>query len=129
MEEKKFCPKCKRELSVDSFYQVKGRNGKLTTSCYCKECLCQIGKENRAAKKEASKSVEKPKAPAPQSVPQSAPQSAAENHIHKIYYHKDLAKFQPRDLMLELKARGYEGELVHKEIIVKEHRVNLGKLN
>lgn len=121
MEAKKFCPKCKRELSVDSFYQVKGRNGKLTTSCYCKECLSQIGKENRAAKKEASKSVEKPKAP--------APQSAAENHIHKIYYHKDLAMFQPRDLMLELKARGYEGELVHKEIIVKEHRVNLGKLN
>jgi hypothetical protein len=31
--------------------------------------------------------------------------------------------------MLELKARGYEGELLYIERIVKEHRINLSKLD
>lgn len=47
---------------------------------------------------------------------------------HKIYTNRELAKFQPRELMLELKARGYEGELVFREVKVTEHRINIGKL-
>ena len=31
--------------------------------------------------------------------------------------------------MLELKARGYEGELLYVEHIVKEHRINLSRLD
>lgn len=49
-------------------------------------------------------------------------------HMHKVYTHKDLARFTPRELMLELKARGYVGELLFVEVIRKEHRINIGKL-
>ena len=48
--------------------------------------------------------------------------------MHKVYTHKDLARFTPRELMLELKARGYMGELLYVEVIRKEHRINIGKL-
>ena len=47
---------------------------------------------------------------------------------YKVYTNRELAKFSPRDLMLELKARGYEGELLYREVKVTEHRINLGKL-
>lgn len=47
---------------------------------------------------------------------------------YKIYTNRELAKFTPRELMLELKARGYVGELLYEEIIRKEHRINLSKL-
>jgi hypothetical protein len=47
---------------------------------------------------------------------------------YKIYTNRDLAKFTPRELMLELKARGYTGDLLYQEIKVTEHRINLSKL-
>jgi hypothetical protein len=48
---------------------------------------------------------------------------------HKVYTNPILAQFTPRELMLELKARGYVGELLFVEHIIKEHRINLGKLD
>lgn len=48
---------------------------------------------------------------------------------YKIYTNRDLAKFTPRDLMLELKARGNEGELLYVEHIVKKHFIDLSKLD
>lgn len=48
---------------------------------------------------------------------------------YKIYTNRELAKFTPRELMLELKARGYEGELMYREVKVTEHRISLSKLD
>ena len=124
MNKTKVCPRCKRELSTDAYYHISRSNGTTHISVYCKECIKEMTKEYRNSKKKAAP---KPEAPA-KATPVTSEQ-AAENHMHKIYTHKDLAKFQPRDLMLELKARGYVGEQVFREVIVKEHRINLDKLN
>ena len=48
--------------------------------------------------------------------------------LYKVYTNRELAKFEPRDLMLELKARGYEGQLVFREVKITEHKINLSKL-
>ena len=68
--------------------------------------------------------VEGPKKPIDESA-----QSVGDHRLHKIYTDKDLARFTPRQLVLELKARGYEGKLVFKEYIVKEHVINLETYN
>lgn len=39
-------------------------------------------------------------------------------HLNKVYLNPDLAKFQPRELIAELRARGYSGELSYKQVIV-----------
>lgn len=51
-----------------------------------------------------------------------------EHPKHKVYTNPVLAPITPREMMLELKARGYEGELVFKEIKITEHRINLSRL-
>ena len=98
--ETKVCKKCGRELPLENFYVNKSLKGGHDNTC--KEC------KNTYAKDWQKKNREKK---------------------YKIYTNKELAKFTPRDLMLELKARGYEGELVFIEHIVKEHRINLNKLD
>lgn len=52
----------------------------------------------------------------------------AEDKLHKVFTSKILAPFTPRELMMELKARGYEGELLYVEVIKKEHRISLSRL-
>ena len=113
--ETKVCKKCGRELPLENFYVNKSLKGEHDNTC--KEC------KNTYAKEWQKKNKEKKKA-----------QKIEEERIefekkYKIYTNKDLAKFTPRELMLELKARGYEGELVFIEHIVKEHRINLNKLD
>lgn len=39
------------------------------------------------------------------------------NSIHKVFCNPDLAKFQPRELIAELRARGYRGELSYTQCI------------
>ena len=39
-------------------------------------------------------------------------------HLDKVYLNPDLAKFQLRELIAELRARGYSGELSYKQVIV-----------
>lgn len=51
-----------------------------------------------------------------------------EHPKHKVYTNPVLAPITSRELMLELKARGYEGELIFKEIKITEHRINLLRL-
>ena len=58
-----------------------------------------------------------------------AKQKSVEHPKHKVYTNPVLAPITPRELMLELKARGYDGELVFKEIKVTEHRINLSRLD
>lgn len=104
--ETKICSKCGKELPVSEFY--KRKDGYYAN---CKACHRDITNRRYYNNKTAK--------------PKSKP---AEDKKHKIYTHKDLAVFEPRDLMLELKARGYEGELVYRDIKVIEHRINLLKL-
>ena len=113
--ETKVCTKCGRELPLENFYVNKSLKGGHDNTC--KEC------KNTYAKEWQKKNKEKKKA-----------QKIEEERIefekkYKIYTNRELAKFTPRELMLELKARGYEGELVYIEHIVKEHRINLNKLD
>lgn len=109
--ETKICAKCGRELPIENYNKnAKTKDG---LQRHCKECAreyARVSYENKKAKKVEDARIEFEKK-------------------YKIYTNKDLAKFTPRELMLELKARGYEGELVFIEHIVKEHRINLNKLD
>ena len=109
--ETKICPKCGRELTVDNF--AKHSKNKDGYQSHCRECAAAYARENyraRVAKKKENERIEFEKK-------------------YKVYTNRELAKFTPRELMLELKARGYEGELIFIERIVKEHRINLNKLD
>ena len=108
--ETKICSKCGRELSIEHY----NKNSKTKDGLqrHCKDCAreyARVSYENKKAKKVENERIEFEKK-------------------YKIYTNKDLAKFNPRELILELKARGYEGELLYKEIKVTEHRINLSKL-
>lgn len=112
--ETKVCSKCGRELPIESF----GKNhtckdGRCGT---CKDCKAAYAKEwqkkNRERKK--AKKIEE--------------ERIAFESKYKIYTCKELAPFTPRELMLELKARGYTGDLLYQEVKVTEHRINLSKL-
>ena len=113
--ETKVCRKCGRELPLSEFHKKSASKDGLQD--YCKQC----------SSKSAAESVRKKRA--------IAKAHKIENERiefekkYKIYTCKELATFTPRELMLELKARGYEGELVYIERIVKEHRINLSTLD
>lgn len=112
--ETKVCKKCGRELPLSDFYtNSKAKDGLAT---YCKECSNAISVEYARKRRERKKA------------------EAEENERvefekkYKIYTNRELAKFTPRELMLELKARGYTGDLLYQEVKVTEHRINLSKL-
>ena len=94
METKK-CVKCGRELPFSEFYKY--RSSKDGHSQYCKACMKEITK--RSYHKRAG------------SIFSVAP-------IHASDANPELAKFQPRELIAELKARGYTGELRYTHTIV-----------
>ena len=109
--ETKICKKCGQELPLENF----SKNAKMKDGLqnHCRACASEysrnIWKRKKAQKKENERIEFEKK--------------------YKVYTNRDLAKFTPRELMLELKARGYEGELLYIERIVKEHRINLSKLD
>lgn len=112
--ETKVCSKCGRELPIENFYTNKSLKGG-HDNC-CKECKNAYSREwaRRRAEKKRTEKIEN--------------ERIEFEKKYKIYTNKDLAKFTPRELMLELKARGYEGELLFREVKVTEHRISLGKL-
>lgn len=112
--ETKVCTKCGRELPIEKFYTNKSLKGGHDNTC--KEC------KNAYSKEWARKNREKKKLEAKEN------ERIEFEKMYKVYTNRELAKFSPRDLMLELKARGYEGELLYREVKVTEHRINLGKL-
>lgn len=112
--ETKVCKKCGRELPIENFYTNKSLKGG-HDNC-CKECKNAYSKEWQKKNREKKK-IEK-----------IENERIEFEKKYKVYTNRDLAKFTPRDLMLELKARGYEGELVFREVKVTEHRINLGKI-
>ena len=110
----KVCKHCGRELPLSDFYtNSKAKDGYAT---YCKVCSNAISVEcarkRKARKKEEAKENER----------------IEFEKKYKIYTNRELAKFTPRELMLELKARGYFGELMFREVKVTEHRISLDKL-
>lgn len=109
--ETKICHKCGQELPLDNFSKnAKHKDG---LQNHCRACASEYSRQiwnRKKAKKKENERIEFEKK-------------------YKVYTNRDLAKFTPRELMLELKARGYEGELLYIERIVKEHRINLSKLD
>lgn len=110
--ETKVCVKCGKELPMDSFYKnTKTKDG---VDSYCKECKKACNKLYSEKRKAEKKRIEE--------------EREEYDKKYRVYTNRELAKFTPRDLMLELKARGYEGELLFREVKVTERRINLGKL-
>lgn len=110
----KVCHKCGRELPLSEFHKKSSAKDGLQP--LCKEC------SNKMASECAKRSREKKKLQAKEN------ERIEFEKKYKVYTNRELAKFNPRELMLELKARGYEGELVFREVKVTEHRINLSKL-
>ena len=111
----KVCRKCGQELPISEF--TRKASSKDGLQCYCKMCNSKVTTEYARKRKEREKA-------------QKIENERIEfEKKYKVYTCKELAPFTPRELMLELYARGYEGELLYKEVKVTEHRINLSKLN
>jgi hypothetical protein len=89
MEETKLCTKCGRELPREMF--SKCTNAKDGLQNHCKDCKRAYSSEYNKRKK--TKHIEE-----------------LSSHLLPIYTNPELAKFQPRELMVELKARGFRWE-------------------
>lgn len=89
METKK-CTKCGRELPLDNF--SKCATNKDGLQYYCKDCQRESARKSYCKRKENSFGV---------------------TPLGKVYTNLELAKFQPRELLAELKARGYEWEKMY----------------
>lgn len=87
MENFKKCSKCGRELPASEFWKNASTEDGLQT--YCKECGNVYAKNRK-------------KTP---------------GGLNKIYSNPELARFSPRELIAELKARGYTGELKFTQTI------------
>jgi hypothetical protein len=110
----KVCRKCGQELPISEFSRK--ATSKDGLQCYCKKC------NSKATSEYARKRRERKKLQAKEN------ERIEFEKKYKIYTNRELAKFTPRELMLELKARGYEGELLYREVKVTEHRINLSKI-
>ena len=89
--ETKICKKCGKELPVDKFY--KNKSQKDGFGYYCKDCV------------NAYKSSKKANA------------KGGGGKLTKVFANPGLAKFKPRELIEELKARGYKGTLTYEQVI------------
>lgn len=87
----KVCTKCGRELPLDHDHFNKSKITKDGFRTQCKSCDNEYAK-NYMLKKKAS-------------------QTSNTRSISKLYSNEELAKFTPRQLIEELKARGYRGTL------------------
>ncbi|MBA7489027.1 MAG: hypothetical protein HG422_08395 [Prevotella sp.] len=90
--ETKVCAKCKRTLPYNMFWKNNSAPDGLYS--YCKECCSTIKKKQREEKK-----------------------LRQGGNLKKIYSDPELARFTPRQLIAELRTRGYSGELKYTQII------------
>lgn len=98
--ETKVCKKCGRELPVAMFYKASNRKDGL--QIYCKECQAEVNKESNKRRNRAAK---------------VAKAEAEALYSKGLDPNRPLAKFTPRELMEELKARGYSGTLTFTKYI------------
>lgn len=91
----KKCTKCGRELPLGDFYR--NNRTKDGYTYYCKTCHDESAKKSKCLKK--------------------AKEQPNQTHLNKVYHNPELARFQPRELIAELIARGYSGELSIRQII------------
>ena len=89
----KKCKICGRELELDMFYVNKTMKDGLDS--YCKDCRKEKNKK-RALEKKAIEALDVA--------------SQQHNELIKVYSNSELAKFTPRQLMQELKSRGFKWE-------------------
>lgn len=97
--ETKRCTKCGRILPITEFNKKK--HSKDGLQYHCKECQSRLMKEyhkQRRADAVIAKSIK-------ESIKES---STKEQKLSKVYSNADLAQFTPRQLMEELKARGFK---------------------
>lgn len=98
MEESfKKCACCGQQLPLSSFNKSKqSQDGHYT---YCRECVSKKNKEryeNKKKKKNSSNPIE----------------------FHKpVVLNTELSRFQPRELINELRRRGYRGELKFTQVV------------
>lgn len=109
----KVCRKCGQELPISEF--TRKATAKDGLQCYCKKCNSKVTTEYARKRRERKKAEAKEN------------ERIEFEKKYKIYTNKDLAKFTPRELMLELKARGYVGTLLYEEVIVNKHFIDLSK--
>lgn len=90
----KICFKCKRELPVSEFYKNVANVDGLQK--HCKDCTRAYDQKKKKKNAEDNTS----------------------QHLYFVYTNPELAKFKPRELIEELKSRGYHGKLSYTTEIV-----------
>lgn len=96
MEETKVCTKCGRELPRDMFHAKS--NSKDGLQAYCKECTREASLQSYEKRKTLLKFKR-----------EEVVRDEGRDLI-QVYSNPELAKFTPRELMVELKARGFRWE-------------------
>lgn len=93
MEETKICSKCGRELPRSEFAtKSKSKDG---LQSYCRDCIREASRKNYEKRKNLLKSTRD----------EIIRHDGME--LLQVYSNPELAKFTPRELMVELKARGF----------------------
>lgn len=96
----KKCSKCGRELPITSYSKKTGAKDGLQEMC--RDCKAAYMREYTSRKKQAISS---------EKVEKIIVKHEEQPHtLMKVYTETELAKFTPRQLMLELKARGFRWE-------------------
>ena len=101
MEEKKVCPKCGRELTLDNFYVKTTPDGIRVPRNQCKECYKEYMRGYSARRREKREAEKLAKA-----TKEALPTTMSEEVLLEF-----LAKVQPRILLKSLYERGYRGNL------------------
>lgn len=96
MEDTKVCAKCGRELPREMFHAKTGSKDGLQG--YCKECTRETSRKSYEKRKTFLKFTRE------EVVREDG------RDLIQVYSNPELAKFTPRELMVELKARGFRWE-------------------